>query len=79
MYNTDNKVNFNLCKKNIVKEAKSSLKIPICVIGGINSQNIKEQVALKPDMIALINGIFDQSDSVEALNFLMDEFLNEEI
>ena len=54
MYRTNNKVNYTVCKKNIVKEAKESLNIPICVIGGINLDNIREQIILKPDMIALI-------------------------
>ena len=79
MYRTNNKVNYTVCKKNIVKEAKESLHIPICVIGGINLDNIREQIILKPDMIALIDGVFNQIDSIEALNILINEFTNEEI
>ncbi len=79
MYRTNNKVNFTLCKKSIIKEAKDSLDIPICVIGGINSENIREQIILKPDMIALIDGVFNQIDSIGALNILLNEFTNEEI
>lgn len=79
MYRTNNKVNYTVCKKNIVKEAKESLDIPICVIGGINLDNIREQIILKPDMIALIDGVFNQIDSIEALNILINEFTNEEI
>ena len=63
----------------IIKKAKESLDIPICVIGGINLQNIREQVILKPDMIALIDGIFNQINSIESIDQLLNEFKNEEI
>ena len=79
MYRTNNKVNFTLCNKNIVKEAKDILDIPICVIGGINTDNIRELVNLKPDMIALIDGVFSQIDPIESLDILLNEFSNEEI
>tara|TARA_B100000945_G_scaffold314187_1_gene311434 strand:+ start:2749 stop:3387 length:639 start_codon:yes stop_codon:yes gene_type:complete len=79
MYRTNNKVNFTLCNKNIIKEAKDTLDIPICVIGGINAHNIRELVILKPDMIALIDGVFNQIDPVESLDILLKEFSNEEI
>ena len=76
MYKTNNKVNYTLCNKNIIKKAKESLDIPICVIGGINLHNIREQVILKPDMIALIDGIFNQINSIESINLLLNEFKN---
>ena len=79
IYKTNNKVNYTLCNKNIIKKAKESLDIPICVIGGINLQNIREQVILKPDMIALIDGIFNQINSIESIDLLLNEFKNEEI
>ena len=79
MYKTNNKVNYTLCNKNIIKKAKESLDIPVCVIGGINLQNIREQVILKPDMIALIDGIFNQINSIESIDLLINEFKNEEV
>lgn len=79
MYKTNNKVNYTLCNKKIIKKAKESLDIPICVIGGINLQNIKEQVILKPDMIALIDGIFNQINCIESIDLLINEFKNEEV
>jgi len=79
MYRTNNKVDYSLCDKNIIKKARESLDIPICVIGGINLDNIGEQVILKPDMIALIDGIFLQIDPIGTLDILLNKFTNEEI
>ena len=79
MYRTNNKVNYTLCNKNIIKVAKDTLAIPICIIGGINLNNIRELLVLKPDMIALIDGIFNQIDSIGSLDILINEFTDEKI
>lgn len=44
---------------NVIKKAKEALDIPVCVIGGINSSNIHEIAAHKPDMISVVNDIFN--------------------
>lgn len=43
----------------VLKKAKEALTIPICAIGGINVTNIHEISAQKPDMISVVNAIFD--------------------
>jgi len=43
----------------VLKKAKDALNIPVCAIGGINSSNIYEIAAHKPDMISVINDIFN--------------------
>ena len=40
-----------------VKEAKNVIKIPICVIGGINKDNIHKVIKLNCDLIAISNGL----------------------
>lgn len=42
----------------ILKEAKEKLTIPICVIGGINVENIHKFNDFAPDMISIVSGIF---------------------
>ncbi len=42
----------------VIKKAKEALSIPICVIGGINSDNIHEVAANRPDMISVVSGVF---------------------
>ena len=59
MYHTKSKESAIITKHSILIEAKKVIKIPICVIGGINKSNISELIKYKPDMIAMISGIFD--------------------
>lgn len=42
----------------VIQKAKEALSIPVCAIGGINSSNIHEIAAHKPDMISVVNDIF---------------------
>jgi thiamine monophosphate synthase len=44
----------------VLEEVKKHIKIPICVIGGINHENIKSFNKIKPDMISMISGIFSE-------------------
>lgn len=48
--------------KDIVKEAKKALDIPICAIGGITSSNAKELVENGIDMLAVISDIWKSED-----------------
>ena len=58
MFPTKNKKKYTLCSHDVLEEAKKHIKIPICVIGGINHKNIKSFSKIKPDMISMISGIF---------------------
>ncbi len=42
----------------VIKKAKDALKIPVCVIGGIDSSNVHDVAAHNPDMISVVSGIF---------------------
>jgi len=52
----------DLVPKEIIKEAKKTLKIPICAIGGITVENAKELINLGADMIAVVSDIWKQED-----------------
>jgi thiamine-phosphate pyrophosphorylase len=43
---------------NIIKYYSDDRVIPFCIIGGIDSRNIKSIISYKPDMIAISDGIF---------------------
>ncbi len=43
----------------VLQKAKEALSIPVCAIGGINSSNIHEIASHKPDMISVVNDIFN--------------------
>jgi thiamine-phosphate pyrophosphorylase len=56
-------------------KAKQEIDIPICVIGGINSKNIKTVVNLNIDMVAIVSDIFSQKDITEHTKKLLKAFL----
>jgi len=58
------KPNAPIINKNILKEAKKILHIPICAIGGINEKNAKEMIKNGADMVAIISDIW-KADSIE--------------
>ncbi len=43
----------------VLQKAKEALNIPVCAIGGINRDNIHEVAAYRPDMISIVNDIFN--------------------
>lgn len=43
---------------NVIEKAKAAVSIPVCVIGGIDSNNIHEVAQRNPDMISLVSAIF---------------------
>ena len=62
MYPTSSKESAKLIKHSILTEAKKVIKIPICVIGGINKSNVSSLLKYKPDMISMISGVFDNKE-----------------
>ena len=57
-YNSPTKPKKLTIDKNVISLAKNILNIPVCVIGGINALNINELKKYKPDMYAIVSGIF---------------------
>lgn len=53
------KPNAPLCSDEVVLRARDEIEIPICVIGGINYENLDDILKLKPDMIAMIRAIYE--------------------
>ena len=60
MYPTKSKDSAIMAKHSVLINAKKIIKIPICVIGGINKSNISTLMQYRPDMICMITGIFSQ-------------------
>lgn len=48
----------------VISQAKKELKVPVCVIGGIFSENIAKLIPHNPDMISMVSGVFG-SDAIE--------------
>jgi thiamine-phosphate pyrophosphorylase len=54
----------------VIAKAKEALDIPVCVIGGINLQNIALIAKEKPDMISLVSAVFDGDIKANVANLL---------
>ena len=59
-----------LCKFETIRRAMEILRIPICVIGGINAANIAQIAALSPDYIAVISALYRPASIKENLRNL---------
>jgi len=64
--------------ENIIKKYNKIRSIPMCLIGGIDENNINSVVTHKPDMIAISNGIFKQDvDNIKKTMSILKGFINE--
>ena len=59
-----------LCKFETIMRAKEILRIPICVIGGINAANIAQIAAINPDYVAVISALYRPASIKENLRNL---------
>lgn len=71
-FNSLTKPNASTMDLEIIKKAKDELNIPICVIGGINTNNIKTLLEYKPDMVAIISDIWKSDDIEKRAKFFSD-------
>ena len=70
------KPNAPKCELEVIKEAKQSLNLPICVIGGVNETNIGSLSHVKPDLIAVISAIYKDSNIKENIKNLQNIIKN---
>ena len=66
--------------ENIIRKYNKIKSIPMCLIGGIDENNINSVVTHKPDMIAISNGIFKQDvDNIKKTMSVLKGFINEKV
>ena len=70
LFASPTKPNAPLCKFETIMRAKEILRIPVCVIGGINAANIAQIAALNPDYIAVISALYRPASIKENLRNL---------
>lgn len=57
-----------IVSKSVIEKAKKALSIPVCAIGGIDTSNIGEIASLEPDMIAIVNAVWNGNISQNIQN-----------
>jgi len=60
----------------VLDNAKAKLGIPVCAIGGINSQNVQQLIDKKVDMVAVISDIWKSDDIKEHCKLFSDKYIN---
>ncbi|WP_417332476.1 thiamine phosphate synthase [Halarcobacter sp.] len=63
-FTSSTKPNAAVVDKEVIAKAKEELSIPVCVIGGITSDNVNELIEKGTDMVAVISDIW-QSENIE--------------
>lgn len=76
-YPSPTKPSSPIIPKELLREAKRILQIPICAIGGITLERAKELIALGADMIAVISDLWKAQDieaKARAYSKLFEDF-----
>ena len=60
LFKSSTKTNTERLSTDTIKKYKSCNDLPMCIIGGLNKNNIDSVIEYQPDMIAISNGIFGQ-------------------
>ena len=60
LFKSSTKTNTERLSRDTIKKYKSCNDIPMCIIGGLDKNNIDSVIVYQPDMIAISNGIFGQ-------------------
>ncbi len=68
-YTSPTKPQANIVDLEIISQAKEALEIPVCAIGGINSDNAAELMQHRPDMLAIVNGIWSSEDITQRSHY----------
>ncbi len=65
----------NVIDHEVVARAKEQLRVPVCVIGGIDAGNIATIARQNPDMYSMVSGVFegDIKDNLEKIKSIIGD------
>jgi thiamine-phosphate pyrophosphorylase len=73
-YTSPTKPSANIVPLEILRDAQVKLNIPICAIGGINTQNITDVMEFHPDMVSIVNDIWSAQDISSQSSLYANQF-----
>ena len=77
LFKSSTKTNTDRLSTDTIKKYKSCNDLPMCIIGGLNKNNIDSVIEYQPDMIAISNGIFGQEkDKIQESIKMFQEKMN---
>ena len=77
LFKSSTKTNTERLSTDTIKKYKSCNDIPMCIIGGLDKNNIDSVIVYQPDMIAISNGIFGQEkDKIQDSIKMFQEKMN---
>ena len=77
LFKSSTKTNTERLSTDTIKKYKSCNDLPMCIIGGLNINNIDSVIEYQPDMIAISNGIFGQEkDKIQDSIKMFQEKMN---
>ncbi|MBA3025193.1 MAG: thiamine phosphate synthase [Sulfurimonas sp.] len=74
-FSSPTKPGSNIVPLGVLRIAKNSLDIPICAIGGLDSENISDVMLYEPDMVACISDIWKSENIEEKSAFYKNLYL----
>lgn len=75
-FHSPTKPNSNIVPLEIISQAKQELSIPVCAIGGINTQNLSEVMKHSVDMVSIISDIWNSDEVFIRSNFYAEKLKN---
>jgi thiamine-phosphate pyrophosphorylase len=63
-FHSPTKPSSNIVPLEIISQAKKELQVPVCAIGGINTENLNQILAHNPDMVSVISDIWKSDDII---------------
>ena len=74
LFKSSTKTNTEKLSTDIIKKYRACYDLPMCIIGGLNKNNIDSAIEYQPDMVAISNGIFNQEkDKIHGLIKMFQE------
>ncbi len=73
-FSSPTKPTSNIVPLEVLSKAKKELSIPVCAIGGINSENLLDIMKHDPDMVSIISDIWNSENITAQASFYSNQF-----
>lgn len=70
VFKSPTKKDAKICNHDVLKKAAEILKIPTCVIGGINAGNLRQILKFHPNFVAIVSALYHPRSITENLKNL---------